>query len=100
MANLRPHISQALHKCFECEFEPSMTIILYLFQGKVTDNLTEVKQARSQEKLIVSEHWLEACLESNSKVQEDFYPSTFNPKMSLSVVSKGKKSTRASVIFM
>ena len=66
----------------------------------MTDNLTEVKQARSQGKFIVSRHWLDSCLESNTRVQEELYPSTYNPKMSLSVVSKGRKSTRTSVTYL
>ena len=67
------------------------------FQGKVSDMQTEVKQARSQGKYIVSDYWLEMCLEKNERLKEELYASTYNPKMSLDLVPKERRSTRSTV---
>ena len=63
----------------------------------MSDMQTEVKQARSQGKYIVSDYWLEMCLEKNERVKEDLYASTYNPKMSLDLVPKERRSTRSTV---
>nr|XP_006821607.1 PREDICTED: DNA topoisomerase 2-binding protein 1-like [Saccoglossus kowalevskii] len=69
----------------------------FIHQGRSNDTSKDYKLAKEQKKHIVSPHWLSACKDENKHIDESLYPHTYNPKMSLSVVSKQRRSTRASI---
>ena len=53
-------------------------------------------QGRERGIHIVSPHWLYACQEKNERVDENMYPHTFNPKLTLPVLTTGRRMTRSS----
>ncbi|PFX26384.1 DNA topoisomerase 2-binding protein 1-A [Stylophora pistillata] len=65
-------------------------------QGPSNDKSKEYAQAKARGIHIVSPHWLYSCQEKNERVDETMYPHTFNPKLSLSVVTTGRRMTRSS----
>ena len=65
-------------------------------QGPSNDKTKEYTQAKDRGIHIVSPHWLYSCQEKNERVDETMYPHTFNPKLSLPVVTTGRRMTRSS----
>ncbi|XP_033732968.1 LOW QUALITY PROTEIN: DNA topoisomerase 2-binding protein 1-like [Pecten maximus] len=65
----------------------------YIFQGRTNDTTKEFRLARDQGKIIVSPHWLHMCKEQVARVDESLFPHTFNPNLSLSVVSSKRTET-------
>ena len=65
-------------------------------QGPSNDKTKEYTQAKDRGIHIVSPHWLYSCQEKNQRVDETMYPHTFNPKLSLPVVTTGRRMTRSS----
>ncbi|XP_060078060.1 DNA topoisomerase 2-binding protein 1-like isoform X2 [Ylistrum balloti] len=65
----------------------------YIFQGRANDTTKEFRLARDQGKIIVSPHWLHMCKEQMARVDETLFPHTFNPNLSLSVVSSKRTET-------
>lgn len=65
----------------------------YIFQGRSNDTTKEFRLARDQGKIIVSPHWIHMCKEQNARVDESLFPHTFNPNLSLSVVSSKRTET-------
>ncbi|XP_038058613.1 DNA topoisomerase 2-binding protein 1-like isoform X1 [Patiria miniata] len=59
----------------------------FIFKGRNNDTSKEFRAARDKGMFIVSPFWLLACEEEERRVDEASYPHTFNPKMSLSVLS-------------
>lgn len=45
-------------------------------------------QAKEDGKFLVSPFWLRACAQARERIVEKEYPVTYNPRMSLDVVSK------------
>ncbi|KAL4228966.1 DNA topoisomerase 2-binding protein 1 [Mactra antiquata] len=66
----------------------------FIFQGRQNDTAKDFKHAKSQGMKIVSPHWLYMCKEQNARVEESLFPHTFNPNLSLSVVSTRKTPMR------
>lgn len=67
-------------------------------QGRTNDTTKEYTSAKDKGKSIVSPHWLHACAEANIRLDENLYPHTYNPKMSLQGVTKGRRLTRSSKV--
>ncbi|OWF40591.1 DNA topoisomerase 2-binding protein 1-like [Mizuhopecten yessoensis] len=65
----------------------------YVFQGRANDTTKEFRLARDQGKIIVSPHWLQMCKEQMARVDESLFPHTFNPNLSLSVVTSKRTET-------
>ncbi|XP_022099813.1 DNA topoisomerase 2-binding protein 1-like isoform X2 [Acanthaster planci] len=59
----------------------------FIFKGRNNDTSKEFRAAKEKGMSIVSPFWLLACEEEERHVDEASYPHTFNPKMSLSVLS-------------
>ncbi|XP_052252973.1 DNA topoisomerase 2-binding protein 1-like [Dreissena polymorpha] len=59
----------------------------FIFQGRQNDTTKDFKQAKAQGLKIVSPHWLYMCKEQNARVDESLFPHTFNPNLSLAVVT-------------
>ncbi|XP_053372869.1 DNA topoisomerase 2-binding protein 1-A-like [Mercenaria mercenaria] len=66
----------------------------FIFQGRQNDTVKEFKHAKTIGMKIVSPHWLYMCREQNAKVDESLFPHTFNPNLSLSVVSTRRTPLR------
>ncbi|XP_052804049.1 DNA topoisomerase 2-binding protein 1-A-like isoform X2 [Mya arenaria] len=66
----------------------------FIFQGRQNDTAKDFKQAKANGLKLVSPHWLYMCKEQNVRVDESLFPHTFNPNLSLSVVTKGRTPLR------
>ena len=77
---------------------PTWKFFNFLFsQGRQNDTTKEFTLAKKKGKFIVSPHWLDACLDEDCHVDEALYPHTYNPKMSLNVVTSAQRVTRSMV---
>ena len=56
-------------------------------QGRANDLSKDYVQAKEDGKNLVSPHWLRACAQSRERVKEKEYPITYNPRMSLDVMT-------------
>ncbi|KAM6953301.1 DNA topoisomerase 2-binding protein 1 [Aplochiton taeniatus] len=65
----------------------------YIYQGRVGDNTREYRGAKERGVHVVSQYWLEACVDEQRHVPEALYPFTYNPKMSLTLSQVPDKST-------
>ncbi|XP_071788346.1 DNA topoisomerase 2-binding protein 1-like isoform X1 [Asterias amurensis] len=75
---------------FRWTFDDSCTH--FIFKGRANDTSKEFRAAKSKGMRIVSPVWLQACEEEERRVDETSYPHTYNPKMSLSVVSTRRET--------
>ncbi|EDO38946.1 predicted protein, partial [Nematostella vectensis] len=88
-------IASSLGADYRWVFDDSCTHLIH--QGRANDNSKECTTARSHGMFIVSPYWLHTCAEEGVRVEEGLYPHTYNPKMSLSVVTTGhRRLTRQS----
>jgi hypothetical protein len=60
-----------------------------IFTGQANDRTKEFRQAREDGKKIVAPDWVFMCRDERRVVEEDAFPHTFNPKMSLSLSVAG-----------
>ncbi|KAK7092342.1 hypothetical protein V1264_008097 [Littorina saxatilis] len=67
----------------------------FIFQGRVNDLNKEYRLAKSQGKIIVSPHWLYACVEQRLRVDESMYPHSYNPNLNLGGVVKTETPSRS-----
>lgn len=56
-------------------------------QGRANDLSKDYVQAKEDGKHLVSPHWLRACAQSRERMKEKEYPITYNPRMSLDVMT-------------
>lgn len=75
-------------------YDESCTHLIH--QGSSNDKTKEYTQARDRGIHIVSPHWLYTCKEKNERVDESLFPHTFNPKLSIPVMTTGRRLTRSS----
>lgn len=66
----------------------------FIFQGRQNDTARDFKHAKSKGLKIVSPHWVYMCEEQKAHVDESLFPHTFNPNLSLSVVSTKRTPLR------
>ena len=62
-----------------------------VYTGKLTDNNKELRSAKEKNIAIVSPYWLYACQEQKQRVDESFYPRTYNPSKCAVVTSRTPK---------
>ncbi|XP_076455741.1 DNA topoisomerase 2-binding protein 1-A-like [Babylonia areolata] len=74
------------------QYSPSCTH--FIFQGRANDLNKEYRQAKSQGKIVVSPHWLYACMEQRSRVDEAMYPHNYNPNLNLGGVVRTETPSR------
>lgn len=55
----------------------------FLYQGRSNDMNREFRKAKQDGKLVVAPDWLWMCQEKGTKVDEELFPHTHNPNMSL-----------------
>ncbi|MPC27053.1 DNA topoisomerase 2-binding protein 1 [Portunus trituberculatus] len=55
----------------------------FLFQGRSNDLNKEFRRAKQDGKIVVSPDWLWLCQEKGIRVDEELFPHTYNPNMSL-----------------
>ncbi|ESO92053.1 hypothetical protein LOTGIDRAFT_233309 [Lottia gigantea] len=70
---------------YQWKYTPSCTHVI--FQGRANDTNKEFRTARDDKKCVVSSHWLFACQEQQTRVDETLYPHNYNPKLCLNVKS-------------
>ncbi|XP_076054847.1 mutagen-sensitive 101 isoform X2 [Oratosquilla oratoria] len=63
------------------------TVTHFIFQGRSNDTNREFRVAREDGKIIVSPEWVWMCRDENNKIDEELFPHTHNPKMTLSILS-------------
>ena len=56
-----------------------------IFSGRSNDITKEFRTARNDGKLIVAPEWINTCRDQKRLIEEESFPHTFNPKMSLGV---------------
>ncbi|XP_068207098.1 DNA topoisomerase 2-binding protein 1 isoform X2 [Palaemon carinicauda] len=61
------------------------TVTHFIFQGQNNDKTREFRTARDEGKIIVAPEWVWMCQDENKKIDEELFPHTHNPKMSLSL---------------
>nr|XP_039271053.1 DNA topoisomerase 2-binding protein 1-like [Styela clava] len=66
----------------------------FLFQGKLNDKNKEFCAARRDGKFIVSPYWINACIQTSSRIDESLFPHVYDPNKSIQMVSTSPPKTR------
>jgi hypothetical protein len=80
----------------ECRAQYTREVTHVVFTGKANDLSKEFRTAKSEGKVIVAPDWIWMCRDERRFVEEEAFPHTFNPRMSLniSVTSPSKRGVR------
>ena len=79
---------------FRWQYVPDVTH--FVFTGKAKDLSKEFRQAKKDGKHIVGPGWIKMCRDEQKLVEEELFPHTYNPKMTLdiSVMSQANNTRR------
>lgn len=62
-------------------YDQSCTHVIH--EGRLQAGGKEMKLAKQNDNFVVSPHWLFACLNARKRIDEEGFPHTYNPRMSL-----------------
>ena len=60
----------------------------FIYQGKAKEFNRELRAAKEAGKIIVSPEWINDCFDSKKLLEESNYPYSYNPNMTLNIVSQ------------
>jgi hypothetical protein len=69
----------------EIRYQHCQEVTHYVFQGKLPNGTKEVKQAREWHQKFVSPQWILDSEDAAKRLDENHYPTSFNPSMTLSL---------------
>ena len=70
---------------FQWKYDQEVTH--FVFQGKSNDLTKEFRVAKEEGKFVVCPDWVYMCRDERSRVQEEAFPHSFNPRMKLDISS-------------
>nr|CAB3267172.1 DNA topoisomerase 2-binding protein 1-like [Phallusia mammillata] len=66
----------------------------FIFQGKQNDTNREFRSARTDEKRIVSPHWVTVCAETMTRADESSFPHVYDPNKSIQMKRTSPQKSR------
>eukprot|EP00039_Didymoeca_costata_P010760 m.145750 g.145750 ORF g.145750 m.145750 type:complete len:1399 (-) comp14955_c0_seq2:168-4364(-) len=72
-------------------FDLSMETTHFIFQGRLKDRAKDYREAKRHSCSIVSPSWISACAQCGSRLPEEDFPLTYNPKLSLEGITLSQK---------
>jgi len=90
--------SQDLHRVVvdlggEVAWQFSNRVTHFVFQGKQNDLTKEFRAAKEAGCNVVSPDWVYMCRDEKDRVQENTFPHTFNPRLTLNMTESSSMST-------
>jgi len=78
-------VVESLGGKFQWKYDQEVTH--FVFQGKNNDLTKEFRIAKEEDKFVVHPDWVNMCRDEKSRVQEEAFPHSFNPRMKLDISS-------------